>query len=124
MRTHIYIDLRIAHCASVTPARTAHAVARMPALIMSERQRQELTERGFVVLESFLAGAELARVTAGVHAFADRLRSEQQLPGGAGVGQRACELRDATCMELMDHAGVLPYIVDAIGCSQPRSAGR
>ena len=81
-------------------------------LAMTAQQRHELDENGFVVLESFFQGEELAKLVRGVEALRQRnQQSAQTSTDGVPIVAEA----DPTCLELLDHPRVLPYVVDAMG---------
>ena len=79
-------------------------------LAMSDRQRYELNEWGFTVLESFFQGDELDALVAGV----EHLRLRQTAVTSAD-GVPTMRTADPMCLDLLDHPRVLPYVVDAMG---------
>ena len=72
----------------------------MPPLAMTERMRRELDECGFTVLESFIQGAELARIATAARGLAEH-----------GDGGEVHPI----ALEMMDYEPVLPLLVDAMG---------
>jgi hypothetical protein len=91
---------------------------------LSQRQRRELRDDGYVVLESFFQGAELAGIVEGLEASI--LARSQQAPvsgaedGGGGwplnvEWPERVEAVPQVFLDLVDHPRILPYVVDAIG---------
>jgi len=79
---------------------------------LTERHRRELNEWGFTVFESHFQGEELKELTDG----ADRLRKTIQASTTiSSDGVAAVEEIDGTCLGLIDHPRILPYVVDAMG---------
>ena len=95
------------------------------ALALTELQRERLNNDGFVVLESFITGDELTRVTAAVQVrelcCSARLRPTQT-PGLTPclLAQDVAENGDGgvvspIALEMMGYEPLLPYLVDAVG---------
>ena len=85
-------------------------------MALTETMRRELDENGFTVLESFLQGAELERISSAMQSFAEDPQGTttnefKALPSGA----EATPGVDSIALEMMDYAPLLPYLVDAVG---------
>ena len=84
----------------------------MASLVMTEEQRNQLNDNGYVVLESFFQGAELDRMLQGVEALKARV---EQSANASIDGVPTSSQVDPLCLELLDHPRILPYVVDAMG---------
>ncbi len=82
---------------------------------MTQQQREDFDEKGFVILEDFLTQDELKRLLAAVDEVADKVRKVEGLgPADPFAVRNALSHHDAF-LDLIDHPRMLPLVVDAIG---------
>ena len=84
-------------------------------IAMTAKQRDELNEIGWTVLESVLTPEETKRLSDAWDEVADQLRRKQGLGPNDSVGSRNGLRLNDTILELIDHPKILPLVVDAIG---------
>ncbi len=82
---------------------------------MTQQQREDFDEKGFVILEDFLTKGELKRLLAAVDEVAEKVRRVEGLgPDDPFAVRNALSHHDAF-LDLIDHPRMLPLVVDAIG---------
>src|SRR5579885_2835367 len=84
-------------------------------LAMSEQQRRDFDEQGFIVLEDFFTGAELQRLLDAIDEVAERIHKAKGQPSNAPFAIRNALAHHEAFLDLVDHPRILPYVVDAIG---------
>ena len=82
---------------------------------MSQQQKTDFDEQGFVILEDFLTEAELNRLLAAVDEVAEDVREVQGLGSDDPFAVRNALSRHEAFLDLIDHPRMLPLVVDAIG---------
>ncbi len=89
----------------------------MPAtsLAMTEQQRRDFDERGFILLENFFTSAELERLLAAIDEVAGRVRTAKGLRSDEPFALRNALTQHEAFLDLIDHPRMLPLVVDAIG---------
>lgn len=84
-------------------------------IAMTQQQRQDFDEKGFVILEDFLSRDELDRLLAAIDVVADKVRSTTGLEPDAPFAIRNALAHHPAFLDLIDHPRMLPLVVDAIG---------
>jgi ectoine hydroxylase-related dioxygenase (phytanoyl-CoA dioxygenase family) len=84
-------------------------------LVMSDQQRQDFEERGFILLENFFTPPEFDRLLAAIDEVAARIRAEKGLSGQDPFALRNALSHHEAFLDLIDNPRMLPYVVDAIG---------
>ena len=82
---------------------------------MTEQQKRDFDENGFIVLEDFLDPDELERLLAAVDEVAAKVRRAKGLGPGDPFAVRNALAHHEAFLDLIDHPGMLPLVVDAIG---------
>ncbi len=85
------------------------------AIAMTPRQEQDFEEKGYVVLDDFLAAPEVDRLLAAVDEVAARIRESSGLGPGEPFALRNALAHHEAFLDLVDHPKALPLVVDAIG---------
>ena len=104
------------------------------AIVMTERQKDDLNRKGFFIVENLLSAHEVAAVAAAMDQVAAEVRAERGLGPGDRVALRNGMIRHETLLDLMDHPAILELVVDAYGwnihnrdsvtlCGPPQPAG-
>lgn len=84
-------------------------------LAMTEQQRRDFDEQGFIVLEDFFTSAELDRLYTAIDEVGARIREAKGLAPDAPFAIRNALAHHEAFLDLVDHPRILPYVVDAIG---------
>jgi ectoine hydroxylase len=84
-------------------------------LAMTDDQRREFDENGFILLHDFFEQAELDRLLAAIDEVAARVRAEKGLTVDQPFALRNALTHHAAFLDLIDHPRMLPLVVDAIG---------
>ena len=84
-------------------------------IAMTDQQRDELNGRGFTILEDILDPAEVDRVATAMDQVADRIRKGRGLAQDESISLRNAIARHEALLDLIDHPGILPLVVDAMG---------
>jgi ectoine hydroxylase len=84
-------------------------------LAMTEQQRRDFDERGFILLEDFFSPAELERLLAAIVQVAARVRAAKGLRADEPFALRNALTHHDAFLDLIDHPKMLPLVVDAIG---------
>ena len=84
-------------------------------IAITDQQRDELNEKGFTILERVLTGPELDSLSTAMDEVADMIRRAQGLSTEDEVGLRNALAHHEAILDLIDHPGILPLVVDAIG---------
>ncbi len=82
---------------------------------MTQQQRADFDEKGFVILEDFLTKGELKRLLAAVEEVAEKVRRAEGLGPGDPFAVRNALSHHEAFLDLIDHPRMLPLVVDAIG---------
>jgi ectoine hydroxylase len=85
------------------------------ALKITLEQRRRFDEEGFFLVENALTAADIEQITATVDAFADAARRARRLPDQAPVRVNNIVARHRVFRDLIDHAAILPLVVDVMG---------
>ncbi len=84
-------------------------------IAMIPEQRAAFDEQGFIILEDFLAAAELERLLCAVDEVAARVRQNGGLGPDDPFAVRNALTHHEAFLDLIDHPRMLPLVVDAIG---------
>ena len=85
------------------------------AIAMTEQQRRDFDEKGFILIEDFFEPAELQRLLDAIDEIAARVQQAKGLlPDQPWAIRNALAHHDAI-LDLIDHPRMLPLVVDAIG---------
>ncbi len=82
---------------------------------MTDKQRDELNENGFTVLENILSPAETDRLDKAMDEVADQMREVRGLSPDDSISLRNSVAYHEAILDLLDHPKILPLVVDAIG---------
>ena len=82
---------------------------------MTEQQKRDFDENGFIVLEDFLDPDELERLLAAVDEVGAKVRHAKGLRPGDPFAVRNALAHHEAFLDLIDHPRILPLVVDAIG---------
>ena len=82
---------------------------------MTEQQKRDFDENGFIVLEDFLDPDELERLLAAVDDVGAKVRHAKGLGPGDPFAVRNALAHHEAFLDLIDHPRMLPLVVDAIG---------
>jgi ectoine hydroxylase len=84
-------------------------------LAMTEQQRRDFDEQGFILLPNFFTGSEIGRLLAAIDEVAARVRLEKGLGDDDPFALRNALSHHEAFLDLIDHPRMLPLVVDAIG---------
>ena len=84
-------------------------------IAMTQQQETDFEDRGFIVLEDFLTQEELERLLAAVDEVGARVRQATNLGPDDPFAVRNALAHHEAFLDLIDHPGMLPLVVDAIG---------
>lgn len=84
-------------------------------LAMTQQQRRDFEDKGFVVIEDFFGPEELGRLLAAIDEVAARVRRAKGLGADAPFAIRNALAHHQEFLNLIDHPRILPLVVDAIG---------
>ena len=84
-------------------------------IAMSEQQKHEFEEAGFVILENFLTPQELMRLSDAADEVVERIQHEKGLGVETHFQVRNALAHHDAFLDLIDHPSMLPLVVDAIG---------
>ena len=84
-------------------------------IAMSEQQKHEFEEAGFVILENFLTPQELMRLSDAADEVVERIQHEKELRVETHFQVRNALAHHDAFLDLIDHPSMLPLVVDAIG---------
>jgi len=84
-------------------------------LVMTDQQRQEFDERGFILLDNFFTPDELDRLLSAIDEVAARVRAEKGLGTDDPFALRNALSQHEAFLDLIDQPRMLPLVVDAIG---------
>jgi ectoine hydroxylase-related dioxygenase (phytanoyl-CoA dioxygenase family) len=82
---------------------------------MTQQQRADFDERGYVLIEDFFTAAELQRLLDAIDEVAERVRAVKGLGPGDPFALRNALTHHEAFLDLIDHPRMLPLVVDAIG---------
>ncbi len=85
------------------------------AFAMTDKQRDELNENGFTVLENILSPSETDRLDKAMDEVADQMREVRGLSPDDSISLRNSVAYHEAILDLLDHPKILPLVVDAIG---------
>jgi ectoine hydroxylase-related dioxygenase (phytanoyl-CoA dioxygenase family) len=84
-------------------------------IAMTEQQKCDFEEKGYIILEDFFSADELAHLLAAVDEVAARVRQAKGLGPNDPFAIRNALAHHAAFLDLIDHPKMLPLVVDAIG---------
>ena len=84
-------------------------------IAMTDQQRDDFEEKGFVVLEDLLTQKELGRILTAVDETAAKIRQAKGLGPDQPFAVRNALAHHEAFLDLIDHPRILPLVVDAIG---------
>jgi ectoine hydroxylase len=84
-------------------------------LVMTDQQRRDFDDRGFILLEHFFTPGEFDRLLAAIDDVAERVRAEKRLSAQDPFALRNALTHHEAFLDLIDHPRMLPLVVDAIG---------
>src|SRR5262245_48249453 len=84
-------------------------------LAMTDQQRRDFDERGFIVLENFFRPSEFERLLAAIDEVAARVRTVKGMQPHDPIAVRNALTHHEAFLDLIDHPRMLPFVVDAIG---------
>jgi len=82
---------------------------------LTDEQRRDFEEKGYVLLPNFFEPDELKRLLAAIDDVRDRYCAEKGVPENTPFGVRNSLARHEAFLDLIDHPRMLPLVVDAIG---------
>ena len=85
------------------------------ALAMTDKQREDLNENGFTVLEKILSKSETDHLDNAMDEVADHMREARGLSPDDSISLRNSVAYHEAILDLLDHPKILPLIVDVIG---------
>jgi ectoine hydroxylase len=84
-------------------------------LAMTEQQRRDFDEKGFILIENFFSQEEFERLLAAIDEVAVRVREAKGLGPDDPFALRNALTHHEAFLDLIDHPRILPLVVDAIG---------
>jgi len=84
-------------------------------LVMTDQQRQDFEERGFILLENFFEPTEFESLLLAIDDVAAQIRAEKGLSEQDPFALRNALTHHEAFLDLIDHPRMLPLVVDAIG---------
>jgi ectoine hydroxylase len=84
-------------------------------LAMTEQQRRDFDEKGFILLENFFTQDELDRLLAAIDVVAARVQAAKGIGPDQPFAIRNALAHHEAFLDLIDHPRMLPLVVDAIG---------
>lgn len=84
-------------------------------IAMTNQEKRNFENQGYIVLENFLTKEELERLLAAVDTVAERVRHTSGLDPDEPFAIRNVLSHHETFLNLIDHPKALPLVVDAIG---------
>ena len=84
-------------------------------LAMTDKQRDELNDQGFTVIERVLSDPEIERLEKAMDELADQIREARGLGPNDSISLRNSVAYHDAILDLLDHPEILPLIVDTIG---------
>ena len=84
-------------------------------IAMTEEQRNDFEEDGFIVLENFLTAEETKRLSDAAEEVVGKIQKEKGMPPETHFQVRNALARHDAFLDLIDHPRMLPLVVDAIG---------
>jgi Phytanoyl-CoA dioxygenase (PhyH) len=85
------------------------------ALAMTEQQRRDFDEQGFILLENFFTQNEFDRLLQAIDEVAHRIQTTKGLTANDPFALRNALTHHDAFLDLVDHPKMLPLVVDAIG---------
>lgn len=82
---------------------------------MTEAQRHDFDEKGFIILEDFFNQVELNRLWEAIDEVATKVRQAKSLGPDDPFAVRNALAHHEAFLDLIDHPRMLPLVVDAIG---------
>lgn len=89
--------------------------ASTPSIAMTEQQRKDFDQQGFILIEDFFAPDELDRLLAAIDEVAVRVRAAKGIGPDDPFAIRNALAHHEAFLDLIDHPRILPLVVDAIG---------
>ncbi len=84
-------------------------------LAMTEQQRRDFDEQGFILLENFFTQSELERLLGAIDEVAVKVRQDKGIGPNDPFALRNALTHHEAFLDLIDHPLMLPLVVDAIG---------
>ena len=84
-------------------------------IAMTAQQEGDFNEKGFIILDEFLAEDELDRVLSAVGEVVAMMKRTRDLEPNQPFAIRNLLSHDEAFLDLIDHPRILPLVVDAIG---------
>jgi ectoine hydroxylase len=91
------------------------AVTQQTSLVLTEEQRRDFDEKGYIILEDFFAPEEFTRLLAAIDEVGERIRRAKNLTERDHWSIRNALAHHEAFLDLVDHPRILPYVVDTIG---------
>jgi ectoine hydroxylase-related dioxygenase (phytanoyl-CoA dioxygenase family) len=85
------------------------------AIAMTREQSRDFEDKGYVIIEDFLSEDEVLRLQEAVDEVAARGLTRKQLAPDEPFALRNALAHHEAFLDLIDHPGMLPLVVDAIG---------
>src|SRR3954449_1172191 len=85
------------------------------ALAMTEQQRRDFDEQGYILLPNFFTNSELNHLLGAIDEVAERVQLEKGLTRNDPFALRNALAHHEAFLDLIDHPRILPLVVDAIG---------
>ena len=82
---------------------------------LTEAQRRDFDEKGYVLLDDFFEDGEYRRLLDAIDEVRDRYGRENGLPPETPFAVRNALTKHEAFLDLVDHPGMLPLVVDVIG---------
>jgi ectoine hydroxylase-related dioxygenase (phytanoyl-CoA dioxygenase family) len=82
---------------------------------LTEEQRRDFEEKGYVLLEDFFEPEEYGRLLEAIDEVRDRYDREKGVPPETPFAVRNALTKHEAFLDLVDHPGMLPLVVDVIG---------
>jgi ectoine hydroxylase len=89
--------------------------ASAPSIAMTEQQRKDFEDKGFILIENFFPRDELDRLLSAIDEVAVRARREQGIGPNDPFALRNALTHHEAFLDLIDHPRILPFVVDTIG---------
>jgi hypothetical protein len=91
------------------------AVATSGLIALTEEQRRDFDEKGYVIIEDFFTPADFDRLLSAIDEVGEKIRAAKGLgPGDPWALRNALDKHEAF-LDLIDHPRILPLVVDTIG---------
>ncbi|MAE59953.1 MAG: hypothetical protein CMJ49_01200 [Planctomycetaceae bacterium] len=85
------------------------------AILMTDQQKDELNDRGFIILENVLAADEVDTISQAIDEVVARVREARDLPDNVALGIRNGLVYHDEILNLLDRPDILSMVVDVMG---------